>query len=788
MTAGTPSLAAGDLLGPFRIVEPLGSGGMGIVYRAHDTRLDRDVALKLLGDVAAEGEAACQRLLREARLASALNHPNICTIYEAGETGGRAWVAMELVEGRLLRDAIPAGGLDADTAARYALGIAEALAHAHARGVVHRDLKPTNIMVTPEGRIKVLDFGLARRLDPPSGASPLDTTITQAGWVVGTPNYLPPEVLLGAKADARSDLWSLGVVMHEMLSGGRPFDGDSVVAVSQAILNEPPRPLPPRTPPALRALVLRLLAKDPAKRVPDADTVVRELGSMLSPSGTRLLAAAAPSRSLWLGIVLGAVIVALGAVAFAHWVLFPPNSSGRIRSLAVLPLANLSADPAQQYFADGMTDELITQLAPIESLTVISRTSVMPYQNTRKPIRQIARELGVDAIVEGSVLRSGDRVRITAQLIDARHDRHLWAQSYERDLKDVIGIQREVAKAITDNIRLNLSPVQSARLAERPQVDPQAYELYLRSRYEWATLSDAGVRRSIEYARQAIARDPHDARYYAAVADGYLTLAQIVNTMPFAEALPNVKQYAAQALQIDPRSADAHASMATAVLWTEHDWRRAESFARRAAELNPGLSNAQLVLGVIIGSQGRLDEGLAHLRRAIELDPLSLINHYSYTWQLFESRRYEEALAEAARTLELEPRFQPMLILESWIDERLGRFDAAVDALARTPLWAGHPDRIERLRRGVASGGAHGFWQAQHEIMSMPFEGFRPSHAWDAYVFAGLGERDSAFVALGRALAAGEGDMVFVKVNPTLDTLHTDPRWAAMLTRIGLAP
>jgi len=442
----------GSRISHYRILNLLGTGGMGAVYRANDDRLDRDLALKVLLVETADDVTARARLVREARMASSLNHPHIAHVYEVGEDREHLFIAMELVEGRTLRASIPSGGWPPDTLLRHGLQIADALAYAHERGVIHRDLKSANIMLTSDGWVKVLDFGLAKRLPEKgpgkgpgkgrAGESP-DLNLTASGIVLGTPNHLPPEVLRGEPADARSDIWAFGVVLYEMASGKLPFEGGSIGELSEAILNGAPSPLSGRVPIGIQAVIGRCLAKDPNQRYRQGNEVRAAIEALIGASSQK--GAGGVSRRVWIPAAIIAAVVLAAAIAIGTGVVRNPLVKGghrpRIGSLAVLPLANLSGDPEQEYFADGMTEELITDLASIQSLKVTSRTSIMRFKNSKATLREIASSLGVDAIVEGSVQRAGDRVRITAQLIEASSDRHLWARSVERDFQDVLSLQ-----------------------------------------------------------------------------------------------------------------------------------------------------------------------------------------------------------------------------------------------------------------------------------------------------------------------------------------------------------
>jgi serine/threonine protein kinase len=414
----------GQRLRHFRILEKIGAGGMGEVYRAHDEQLDRDVAIKVLPAASFHDATARARLLREARTASKLNHPHICTIHEVGEADGQAYIAMELVEGQPLSARLADGALPPEQVLRYALQLADALAHAHERGVVHRDLKSANVIVTPEGRAKVLDFGLAKRLNKEEldEATTLSQDLSQPGTIVGTLAYMPPEQLRGEPADARSDVWALGVMLHEMASGERPFQGKTGFELSSAILNQPPSPLPPEVPPELRGVIERCLEKEPGRRYQRGGEVRAVLEAIQSGSAIPAWTPPKPTRR-WLVLAASLVVVIAAAVALGRF--RGGGAAPRISSMAVLPLQNLSGDPEQEYFVEGTHEALITDLAKISALRVIARPSVMRYRGASKPVSEIARELKVDAVLTGSVVRSGDRVRITAQLIRAATDEHL---------------------------------------------------------------------------------------------------------------------------------------------------------------------------------------------------------------------------------------------------------------------------------------------------------------------------------------------------------------------------
>ena len=797
MSAPDPTV---QRIGHYRVLGLLGQGGMGTVYRAHDERLDRDIALKLLPCESRHDETARARLLREARTASSLNHPNIAHIYEVGDDGEHVYLAMELVEGRTLEAAIPPGGFPPEELLRLGVGIAGALDYAHERGVIHRDLKATNVMVTRDGDVKVLDFGLARRVEEGRPEDvPLDAQLTMTGMVVGTPNHLPPEVLRGEKADARSDIWALGVVLYQMASGKLPFSGSTIVELAGAIVSAAPTPLSKRTPVGIQAVIARCLAKEPGRRYHDGGEVMAALEALLGVTERRRARRA--SRLPWVAAAAVVAVVLAGAWALAPGRFaapgFAPGGPGSpgappgaakhaFRSLAVLPLTNLSGDPAQEYFADGMTEEIITNLAPIPSLKVISRTSVMRYKGSQQSLKEIAKALGVDAVVEGSVQRIGDRVRITAQLIEASSDRHLWAKSFDRDFAEVLDLQTEVAREIAHQVSLELTPGMNERLAGRRPMNPRAYELYLQGRYEWSKLTDPDVQRSIALFEQALTLDPRDARAASGLADAWLLRAQVLSSVPLREGMAKVKEYAQRALENDPTSAEAHASMAAALLFGDWDFAGAESEVRKAIDHNPGYSTAHLIYSVILATQNRLDEAMAQDRSALELDPMSVLVRWNAVNTLRQARRYDEAIAMARKGLEVDPKAMFLHISILRVLEYQKDYEAALALLEEhLPEEDGGKARVAVIRKAWEKDGEKGYWRAAVDWMRSANSNPGVRAMAVAFTASRLGDREAALDALEEAYALGSSDILFIQAEPCFATLRGEPRYEAILRKVG---
>ncbi len=757
------TLPAGALIGPYQIVGHLGSGAMGAVYRAFDPKLMRPVAIKALH----ERTSDTRLLLHEARSASALSHPNTSTVYEVLELDDQAYIVMEYVEGRSLRASMPADGLPIETCLRYGIQIADALAHAHDRGVIHRDLKSSNVVITPQGQAKVLDFGLAarQRTEPEHDATRSPLTIEDPASIVGTLAYMAPELLLGEQADGRSDIWSFGVLLHEMATGFLPFRAKTRAELVSVILRDPPTPLPPTLPVSFRRVVGRCLSKEPGQRYQRASEARAALetihpGSAKTEGQRRRRATTSTGR---------------------------PRRT-RVRSLAVLPLTNLSSDPDQEYFAEGMTEALIADLAKISALKVTSRTSTQRYKGSGKSMPEIAAELGVDAVIEGSVVRANQRVRITAQLIDGTMDTHLWSESYERDVSDVLALQSEVAKAIAKEIRIKVTPKERARLTAARQVTPAAHEAYLRGRFHWNRRTAAALERGIEYFEQAIAIDADYADAHAGLAASYVPLAFFGYMSP-KKADAKAEAAARAALALDDTLAEAHAVMA-AINHDGWEWAQAEKEYRRAIALNPTYPTTHQWYAEHLIDRRRVAEAVHEANRARDLDPLSLpVNALHGYLHFYGAHDYESTIGILQKALELEPAFVTARWLLGLGLTMTGRLIQGIRELEQALSFAGGSRRIQAslayayARAGKSDRAAH--WLAELERAADADIDFASDVAM---VHVGRGDVELALTWLARAVEGRSIYLRHIRSDPRWDPIGSDPRFQDLAQRVGLDP
>jgi serine/threonine-protein kinase len=783
----------GTTLGHYRILERLGAGGMGEVYRAHDVQLDRDVALKVLPAESFSDSAARARLLREARSGASLNHPHICSIYEVGEADGLAYIAMELVEGQPLSAWLAAGALPAEEVLRYGLQIAQALAHAHERGMVHRDLKSANVVITPEGQAKVLDFGLAKRVSEKGldeATTKSQASLTAAGAVVGTLPYMAPEQFRGQPADARSDVWALGVVLYEMASGSRPFRGQTGFDLSAAILTQPPAVLPETVRPELKAVIERCLEKEPARRYQRGGELKAALEAVQTGAAVPFAARREQPgrRRTWLALGGVAAVLVTAAVAFdvgglRNLLLRGVGARAGAIKLAVLPFANPSGDSEQEYFSDGLTEEMITQLGRLhpQRLGVIARTSAMRYKKTDKTIRQIGQELGVDYVLEGSARREGSRVRVTAELISVRDQTQVWAESYERELTGILALQSDLARGVAGSLALKLLPAEEVRLSAARPVDPEAYEAYLKGLHHWYKLTPSEVDTALEYFELALKKDPNYALAHTGIAWIWVARNQLQLTPP-GEALPRAKAAALKALELDGTLAQAHEVLAS-VRFQEFEWAGAVSESERAIELNPNYPDVRAFYSHYLNIMHRPKEAMRQIERALELDPFNTLFLGLYAVDLVFVGRHDDAIAAARKALRAQPDAEVARYALWAAFFCQGMFG---EALAEDKKrYAADREVQEALERGDREGGYRGATKRAAETLSARSGQTYVSPTEISRFYMAAGERIRAIEWLEKAFEVREPSLPYID-SPEFDSLRSDPRFQDLKRRMRL--
>ena len=781
----------GRTVGPYRIEALIGAGGMGEVYRGWDTRLRRPVALKFLAREFLSDAGAVERFEREARAASALSHPNICTVYDVGDMEGRPFIAMEYLEGQTLRARMGGAALPPRRSLEYAIQISHALGAAHQRSIVHRDLKPENLWVTPDDRIKILDFGLAKFAEPATNPETGEKSMaTEQGRVMGTVGYMSPEQVRGRPLDHRTDIFSFGSILHEMLSGNRAFEGSSSIDTMIAILNTEPPDLPN---PAINRLVRRCLEKDPAQRFQSAG----DLTSQLEEALTALPSAGADDskrvRLTRRRILIGGASAVSAASLAALWKWRPArwwkslsgSRTPRITRLAVLPLANLSGDPEQEYFADGMTDLLITDLGQIAALRVISRPSVMQLKGTKKPLTEIAKQLGVDAVIVGSVQSSRNRVRITAQLVDCASGQQLWTSAYERELTDVLALQSEVARTIAGEIQARVTVEEAGRLSNNHKIVPAALDAYLRGRYFWDQFTDESIVKGIDQFEQAILLDPDYAAAYGGLAEcwtGFL----FTDSRPWAETIPKAREAAIKALALDDTLAESHQAMAV-VYYQDWNWKGVEEEVKKAIALNPGFSTAHMLYCNMLRHLGRADDSIAQAKLALEADPLFMLTNQMLGDAYSSARRYDLAIAQFQKGLDLHANDSSLQYQLGWAYVYSGVYDKGIEAIRESQAVDGLDPSLSPDLAYIDAilGKKNEARQILNRLLELARK-YPVSPGLIALVYAGLDERDKALAWLEKAHAQHSSMMVWLKVDPRLDRIRAEPRFQGLMRHVGL--
>jgi len=772
----------------YRILEKLGAGGMGVVYKAEDTRLQRFVALKFLPDVAPDSPAL-ERFQREARAASALNHPGICTIYDIGEQDGRHFIAMEFMDGETLRNHIHGKVLPLEEILRLGIQLADALDAAHTEGIIHRDIKPANVFVTRRGQAKVLDFGLAKlvpkgvgRIAGDSGEEAAEAT-SIVGIISGTPAYMSPEQVRGDNLDLRTDLFSLGLLLYEMTTGQQAFSGKTSGVIIEAVLTRSPasaRSINPEVPAALEEIINKALHKDREQRYQHAAELRADLQRLQRGADSGHWAAQQDSQRI--------AASETGARTAAAQSSGPRTErvSKVIDSLAVLPFENASRDPDHEYLSDGIAGSLINTLANLPKLRVMAQSTVVRYRGRGIDPQTAGRELNVRAVLTGRIMQSGDSLRIGAELVDVPTGSRLWGAQYDRKPGDIFSVQDDISNEISEKLRLKLTRAEKKRMTKRQTDDADAYRLYLKGRHHWDRWTEDGFYKAIEYFQQAVDKDPAYALAHAGIADSYVLLGWNCYLLP-KEAFPKAKMAAIRALRLDPDLGEAHAPLA-AVLWLyEWKWQEARAEFRRSLELNPAYPTANHWYSEYLMTMGRLDEVIAGMKKSQELDPLSLIISVAIGWALYMGRRYEESLEQFRRSVELEPNYPMTCWILGLLLRKMGHFEQAIEegdkgvklsvgspvmraALAQTLATAGRRDQALRILEELTT-------LAKQKYVSPYFL---------AGIYVGLGEPDRAMEHLEKAYEDHSHWLMYLHLDPGMDALRSETPFQDLLRRIGL--
>jgi serine/threonine protein kinase/TolB-like protein/Tfp pilus assembly protein PilF len=799
----------GQVISHYRIDEKLGGGGMGVVYRAQDLRLGRSIALKFLPPDLVRDPQALERFQREARAASGLNHPNICTIHEIDQFEGQPFIVMELLEGHTLKHMITGKPLPGAQILEITIQIADALEAAHDSGIIHRDLKPANIFLTKRAQAKVLDFGLAKLVPTPRqipeevGTAAMATLsgiehLTSTGVALGTVAYMSPEQARGEELDRRSDLFSLGAVLYEMATGRLAFGGGTTAVVFEAILNRSPLSaarVNPELIPDLGWITSKLLEKDRKLRYQSAAELQADLKRVkrdTESAGVPTFAGPKGAKVPWRK---PAIIAAAAASLLLLLALLLPHSlrdrllgggSGHIHAIAVLPFVNVGADPNIEYLADGVTEGIISSLSRVPELRVMARSTVFSYKGRDINAQKIGQELNVDAVLMGRIAQRGDTLTIQTDLVSVSDGSELWGDQYNRKVSDLIAVQGDIAKEIYDNLRPRIvGAEESTQVAKHDTENPEAYQLYLQGLFYWNKWTEEGFRKATDYFNQAVEKDPNYAQAYAGLADTYNFLGESGYTAP-QQVWQNAKSAAMHAVKLDDTLPEAHISLALVRESYEWDWLGAESEFKRAIQLNPNYASSHQWYGDFLTRMGRFDEARVELKKAQELDPLSLLTNTSLGRQLYFTRQYDAAVQQLKKTLDIDPKFVPAQHAIEAAYAQNGMFKEAIGERQKVLTLSGNPDLAAAIGEDFNTGGYPGVMKSWLEgLKEVSKRGYVSAYNI-AQIYARLGDKNQALASLEMALDQRDSNLTYVNVEPAFDEIRSDPRFQKIVQQLAL--